>query len=100
MERVGVDILGPFPESDRGNKYVLCAMDYFTKWLETYALPDQKAKTVADTLIEGMFSWFGAPDVIHSDQGRNFESRLFTVLCEWLGIQKTHTVARWFWEFS
>lgn len=36
----------------------------------------------ADVLIEGMFSRFGAPDVIHSDQGRNFESRLFAVLCE------------------
>ncbi|KAL7863363.1 hypothetical protein SRHO_G00123470 [Serrasalmus rhombeus] len=35
MERVGVDVLGPFPETERGNKYVLVAMDYFTKWPKT-----------------------------------------------------------------
>lgn len=52
MERVGVDIvLGLFPESDRGNKCVLCTLDYFRKWLEAYALPDQEAETVADVLI-------------------------------------------------
>lgn len=91
MERVGVDIMGPFPETDSGNKYVLCAMDYFTKWPEAYALPNQEAETVADALIEGMFSRFGAPEAIHSDQGRNFESKVFAALCERLGIQKTRT---------
>ncbi|XP_051816115.1 uncharacterized protein LOC127537562 [Acanthochromis polyacanthus] len=40
MERVAVDIMGPFPVTVRGNKYVLCAMDYFTKLPEAYALPD------------------------------------------------------------
>lgn len=55
MEMVGVDILGRFHESDRGNKYVLCAMDCFTKWPEAYALPDQEAETVGDTLMEDMY---------------------------------------------
>uniref|UniRef100_A0AAV2KUW7 Gypsy retrotransposon integrase-like protein 1 n=1 Tax=Knipowitschia caucasica TaxID=637954 RepID=A0AAV2KUW7_KNICA len=91
MERVAVDIMGPFPVSDQGNKYVMCAMDYFTKWPEAYALPDQEAETVADTLLEGMFSRFGTPDIIHSDQGRNFESRVFAALCDRLNLQKTRT---------
>uniref|UniRef100_A0AAV2JG64 Gypsy retrotransposon integrase-like protein 1 n=1 Tax=Knipowitschia caucasica TaxID=637954 RepID=A0AAV2JG64_KNICA len=56
MERVAVDIMGPFPRSDQGNRYVLAAMDYFTKWPEAFAIPDQEAVTVADTLVEGMFS--------------------------------------------
>lgn len=43
-------------------------MDYFTKWLEAYALHNQEAETVADTLLEGMFSWFGTAKAIHSDQ--------------------------------
>ena len=34
FERIAVDIAGPFPESERGNRYVLVAMDYFTKWPE------------------------------------------------------------------
>lgn len=66
-------------------------MDYFTKWPEAYALPDQEAETVADALIEGMFSRFGTAEVIHSDQGRNFESRVFAAMCERLGMEKTRT---------
>lgn len=46
MERVGVNVMSPFPCSERGNKFVLTAMDYFTKWPEDYALPDQEADTV------------------------------------------------------
>lgn len=41
-QRVGMDIMGLFPETDRRTKYVLCAMDCVTKWLEAYALPDLK----------------------------------------------------------
>ncbi|CAL9687324.1 unnamed protein product [Knipowitschia caucasica] len=91
MERVAVDIMGPFPRSDQGNRYVLAAMDYFTKWPEAFAIPDQEAVTVADTLVEGMFSRFGAPEVIHSDQGRNFESAVFSAMCQRMGAQKTRT---------
>lgn len=74
MERVGVDVVGPFPITDSGNRWVLTAMDYFTKWPEAYALPDQEAETIVNALTAGMFSRFGAAESIHSDQGRNFES--------------------------
>uniref|UniRef100_A0A8C5DVC8 Integrase catalytic domain-containing protein n=1 Tax=Gouania willdenowi TaxID=441366 RepID=A0A8C5DVC8_GOUWI len=42
-------------------------------------------------LVEGMFSRFGAAETIHSDQGRNFESAVFSTMCERLGMQKTRT---------
>ena len=66
-------------------------MDYFTKWPEAYALPDQEAETVVDALVGGTISRFGAPQSIHSDQGRNFESRTFVELCKRLGVDKTRT---------
>uniref|UniRef100_A0A3Q1EU28 Gypsy retrotransposon integrase-like protein 1 n=1 Tax=Acanthochromis polyacanthus TaxID=80966 RepID=A0A3Q1EU28_9TELE len=91
MERVGIDILGPFPLTERGNRYVLTTMDYFTKWPEAYSLPDQEAETVVDALVAGMFSRFGVPEVIHTDQDRNFESRVFKTMCEKLGSHKTRT---------
>lgn len=91
MERVGIDILGPFPRTEKGNRYVLTAMDYFTKWPEAYSLPDQEAETIVDALLDGMFSRFGVPDTIHTDQGRNFESRLFAAMCKQLGAHKTRT---------
>ncbi|KAJ8356690.1 hypothetical protein SKAU_G00194840 [Synaphobranchus kaupii] len=70
MERVGVDVLGPFPVTDSGNRYILVAMDYFTKWPEAFAIPDQSAATTAERLVEEMFTRFGAPAELHSNQGR------------------------------
>ena len=91
LERVAVDIVGPLPVTERGNKYILTAMDYFTKWPEAYAIADMEAETVADALVEGMFCRFGVPETLHSDQGRNFESKVFAAMCERLGIHKTRT---------
>ena len=71
-----IGILGPLPETEQGNRYLLVAMDYFTKWPEMYPLPNQEAITLAPALIGGIFCRFGLPLEIHSDQG-NFESKVF-----------------------
>ena len=47
LDRLSTDILGPFPESTQGNTYVLAVTDYFTKWVEIFAIPDQSAATCA-----------------------------------------------------
>ena len=60
MDRVALDILGPFPISNAGNKYVLVVQDQFTKWTEAYALPDQTAQTVAEVFVKEFVSRFGA----------------------------------------
>ena len=90
MERMALDILGPLPETEYGNKYILCIGDYFTKWVEAIPLPDQEAKTVAEALISTICR-IGIPRQIHTDQGRNFQSPLFSELCEMLDIDKTRT---------
>ena len=77
MEIIAVDIMGELPETDRGNKYVLVVSDYFTKWTECYPMPNMEAVTVAKLLVEQLFTRFGVPEQIHSDQGRQFESNLF-----------------------
>ena len=91
MERIAIYVLGSLPESNRGNKYLLIAMDYFTKWPEAYPLPNQEVITVAKVLVEEMVCRFGVPLEIHSDQGRNFESLVFSEMCRILGIRKTRT---------
>lgn len=93
FERIALDIAGPFPVTEKGNKYMLVVMDYFTKWVEVYAIPDQGAATVADVLIKEFICRFGVPLEIHSDQGRNFESQLFQGICDRLGMKKTRTTA-------
>ena len=47
LQRVAMDILGPLPETEKGNKYILVIGDYFTKWKEAYPLPNMEAMTVA-----------------------------------------------------
>ena len=89
MERVHLDILGPFPTSTQGNKYILVVMDQFTKWVEAYALPDQGAETTARALVYEFISRYGAPLTIHTDQGRNFESELFRRVCSLFEVTKT-----------
>uniref|UniRef100_A0AAZ1X5F3 Integrase catalytic domain-containing protein n=1 Tax=Oreochromis aureus TaxID=47969 RepID=A0AAZ1X5F3_OREAU len=66
-------------------------MDYFTKWPEAYAVPDQSAVTTAERLVNEMFCRFGVPEELHSDQGRNFEAAVFKEVCQRLGIRKTRT---------
>ena len=91
MERIAIDILGPLPLSESGNKYLLVAMDYFTKWPEVYPLPTQTAVAVAEVLVRNFFCRFGTPMEIHADQGRNFESNVFAEVCKIMGIKKTRT---------
>ena len=55
LERVALDILGPFPETYNGNRYILLTSDYFCRWVEAFGMPDQEASTVADCLVEGSF---------------------------------------------
>ena len=91
LERVALDILGPLPDSDRGNKYVLIIGDYFSKWTEAYVIPNQETTTVARVLVEEFVARCGIPRQIHSDQGRNFESKVFQEMCKLPGMDKTRT---------
>ncbi|UYV75940.1 K02A2.6-like [Cordylochernes scorpioides] len=91
FERIAIDVVGPFPKRDLGNKYILVIMDYFTKWPVAVPIPDQEASTVSETLLQDSVCIFGVPKILHSNQGRNFESNIFRELCRPLGIEKTRT---------
>lgn len=91
MERVHLDFLGPLPKTRRGNEYILMMVDQFTKWVECVPLPTQTAEETAHAAVDHFFSRFGFPLQVFSDQGRNFESKLFTELCRVLEIHKART---------
>lgn len=91
MERIQIDILGPFTESVRGNSYIVMMIDQFTKWLECYAIPNQGAKQVAMSLVEISIPQMGCSFQIHSDQEMHVMSDLFFKLCKMLEISKTRT---------
>ena len=91
FDRIAIDIADSFAESDKENKYLLIAMDYFTKWPDVYAIPNQEVSTLADALVTNVFCRFGVPMQLQSDQGPNFESGLMQIVLERLRVNKTRT---------
>jgi len=79
MSQIGIDIAA-MPEVD-GLKYYVAAVDYFTKYVEAKAIPDKTAKTVAQFVFEDIICRHSCPDVIISDQGREFNNALLDELC-------------------
>ncbi|KAI3724961.1 hypothetical protein L1987_64729 [Smallanthus sonchifolius] len=66
----GIDFMGPFPIS-RGNRYILVAIDYVSKWVEAQALPTNDARVVVG-FLKKLFSRFGTPRALISDRGTHF----------------------------
>ncbi|GJZ92358.1 reverse transcriptase domain-containing protein [Tanacetum coccineum] len=72
----GIDFMGPFPSS-RGNKYILVAVDYLSKWVEAKALPTNDARVVVK-ILNSLFARFGTPRAIISDSDTHFCNDQFT----------------------
>ena len=66
-------------------------VDQFTKWVECIPLPSQTAEVTATAAVNEFFFRFGCPFQIFTDQGRNFESKLFHAVCELLQVHKART---------
>ncbi len=91
MFQMSMDILGPIANSSMGYNCILVVMDHFSKWVEAIPLYDQRAATIAEALVQVVFSRFATPSKLHSDQGRNFTSNIISKMCCVLGIKKTRT---------
>ncbi len=51
FHQLGMDLIGPLPQSSTGNQYIVTVTDYFTKWAEANALPDKTAAGIAKFLF-------------------------------------------------
>ena len=92
-ERIASDLMGPFSETDRGARYVMVIIDYFTKYAVSVALPDMTAISVCNALLEHWIAYFGVPRELHTDQGTQYEGAVMHGLCKLLGIVKTKTTS-------
>uniref|UniRef100_A0A2N9HGI3 RNA-directed DNA polymerase n=1 Tax=Fagus sylvatica TaxID=28930 RepID=A0A2N9HGI3_FAGSY len=81
----GIDFMGPFPQSF-GNLYILLAVDYVSKWVEAIACKVNDHKVVLKFLREHIFSRFGMPKAVISDNGKHFCNRPFEVLVKKYGV--------------
>nr|GEZ77281.1 DNA-directed DNA polymerase [Tanacetum cinerariifolium] len=85
----GIDFMGPFPSS-KGNKYILVAVDYLSKWVEAKALPTNDARVVVK-FLKSLFSRFGTPKAIISDRGTHFCNDQFSRAMSKYGV--THRLS-------
>ena len=81
LDIIATDILGPFPESSWGNNYVLAVTNYFTKWIEIFAVPDKSAMNHAEVSLDEIIGCCGCPYDIHFNQSWNYKNIIFTDLC-------------------
>ena len=92
MRRLCVDFVGPCPTSKgKGNKYLLTALDTFSRWLEAFTTKTNSAEEVTEVLVREVFSRYGLLEKIHSDQGSHFTAKMTQELAKELRVD---------WEFG
>jgi len=87
-EKWYIDFTGPHPKSDCGNIWILTCLNGWTKWAETFLLRNKEAKTVAEVLVEQVFTRFGALLSILSDQSKEVDGRIMAEVCRLFEIKK------------
>nr|GFA66372.1 hypothetical protein [Tanacetum cinerariifolium] len=75
--------MGPFLDS-RGNKYILVAVDYVSRWVEAHVLPINDARVVVK-FLKGLFARFEVPKALISDRGTHFCNSQLEKLCLYTG---------------
>ncbi|GBL76977.1 hypothetical protein AVEN_12641-1 [Araneus ventricosus] len=78
FQSVGIDLLGRFSKSTRGNKWIIVCTDYLSRFAVTKALQTAEAQEVAKFMMEEIVLKYGAPRVIITDRGKVFQSKLVT----------------------
>ena len=69
FSRIGVDIIGPLPRGTSDNRYVVVAVDYFTKWVQAEALKNITEANTTNFIKTSIIYRFGIPDTIVADHG-------------------------------
>nr|GEX52376.1 reverse transcriptase domain-containing protein [Tanacetum cinerariifolium] len=87
----GIDFMVPFPSS-RGNRYILVAVDYLSKWVEAKALPTNDARVVVK-LLKSLFARFGTLRAIISDRGTHFCNDKFAKVMSKYGVTRRLSTA-------
>ncbi|GKB89562.1 reverse transcriptase domain-containing protein [Tanacetum coccineum] len=82
----GIDIAGPFPEGPGKVKFLIVAMDYFTKWIKAKAVATISGTQVKKFVWNDIVYCFGLPGEIISDNGKQFSGDPFKDWCEKLNI--------------
>jgi hypothetical protein len=94
FHRVAMDTAGPLPETKSGNKYILVAINHYSKWCEAKAVVDHGAKTTTRFLEDDVICRYGVPKFVLTDNGGEWAAE-FDVMCKDYGIQRQRTTPQW-----
>ena len=88
----GIDIIGPIsPTASNGHRFILVAIDYFTKWVEATSYRNVPQKVVARFLKINIICRYGVPDRIITDNGSNLNGKDMKAICEKFRITHHHS---------
>ncbi|CAK9833140.1 Retrovirus-related Pol polyprotein from transposon 412 [Anthophora retusa] len=75
FQRLAIDVVGPLPLTDLGNRFIITIQDDLTKYSFAFAVPNREAETIVEKLLF-IFIYFGIPQTFLTDQGSDFMSDL------------------------
>lgn len=90
-QMLSIDLVGPWPVSKYGYKYIFVVIDCFSKYVWTKPLRRMTTQSVTDFLVESVFPNNGCPRIILSDNGTQFTSSIFSNMCNRMGIKHWRT---------
>ena len=69
------------PTASNGHRFILVAIDYFTKWVEATSFASVTKNVVALFIKQNLICWYGIPERIITDNGTNLNNTMIIVLC-------------------
>ncbi len=93
FEMVAVDVVGPLPVSQNGNKYILVFSDYLTRYPEAFPLKDYTTESIAKILVNEVVLRYGFPAKLLSDRGTSFLSKVAQCVYKLLNVEKINTTS-------
>jgi transposase InsO family protein len=92
--RIATDTARPLSETQSGNKYILVAIDHYSKWCKAEAIANHNAKTAAKFLEDDIICRYGVPKFVLTDNGGEWAIE-FDVMCKDYGIDHQHIAPQW-----
>ena len=89
----GMDFMGPFPPPSFNNLYILLAVDYVSKWVEEIPTRTNDASVVAQFLRSYIFSLFGTPRALITNNGTHFCNKMIDKVLHKYGVQHRTSLA-------
>ena len=87
FSRIGIDVVGPLPITAKGNRYIIVATDYFTKWPEAEAVSEATGSRVAEFIYQVIICRHGCPKQLLSDRGTHFNNEVVNGLLKQFEIR-------------